>query len=118
MNPINPNKFYYKYYQDTDPKSYLCKSWLLYNCIKIIDTPAQSPDIKPIKNLWIHLKKKVGKRSPTNKNKLIRFIKEEWEKIPSEYNIPKLIQSIRRRMQAIIDELMLKVDTQNIITIN
>ena len=43
------------------------------------------------------------KRSPTNKNELIRFIKEEWEKIPSEYDIPKLIQSMRRRLQAVID---------------
>ena len=73
IDPVNPNKFYYKYYQDNDPKHkcYLCKSWLLYNCIKVIDTPAQSPDINPIENLWSHLKKKIGKRSPTNKNELI-----------------------------------------------
>ena len=53
INPFNPNKFYYKYYQDKDPKhkSYLCKSWLG--------------------------KKKIA-------NELIRFIREEWEKIPSE----------------------------------
>ena len=98
INPVNPNKFYYKYYQNNDPKhkSYLCKAWLLYNCTKVIDTPAQSPDINPIENLWVHLKKKVSqrKRSPTNKNELIRFIKEEWEKIPSEYDIPKLTQSV------------------------
>ena len=31
------------------------------------------------------------------------FIKEEFEKIPSEYDIPKLIQSMRRRLQAVID---------------
>ena len=34
---------------------------LLFNCIKVIDTNAQSPDINPIENLWVHLKKKVGK---------------------------------------------------------
>ena len=44
------------------------------------DTPAKSSDINPIENLWIHLKKKVETRSPTNKNELMRFIKEEWEK--------------------------------------
>ena len=70
IDPVNPNKFYSKYYQGNDPKhkSYLCKSWLLYNCTKVIDAPAKSPDINPIENLWGHLKKKVGKRSPTNKN--------------------------------------------------
>ena len=82
IDPVNPNKFYCKYYQDNDPKhkSYLCKSWLSYNCTKVIDSPAQIPDVNPIENLWVHLRKKVGKRKPTNKNELIRFIKEEWEK--------------------------------------
>ena len=56
-----------------------------------------------IENLWVHLKKKEGKRLPTNKNQLISFITKEWEKIPSEYDIPKLIQSMRRRLQAVID---------------
>ena len=68
---------------------------------KVIDTPAQSRDIIPIENLWEHLKEKVGKRSPTNKNELIRFITEEWEKIPPAYDIPKLIQFIRRRLQMV-----------------
>ena len=105
IDPVNANIFYYKYYQDNDPKhkSYLCKSWLLYNCTKVIDTLAQSPDINPIENLWVHLKKKARKRSPTNKNELIRFIREEWKKIPSEYYIPKLIQSMRRRLLEVID---------------
>ena len=46
--------------------------------VRKYDTPTQSPDINPIENLWVHLKKKIGKRWPTNKNELIRFIKEEW----------------------------------------
>ena len=54
-------------------------------------------------NLLVHLKKKVGKRTPTSKNEWLRFIKEEWEKIPSEYDILKLLQFIRRRLQAAID---------------
>ena len=43
IDPVNPNKFYYKYYQDKDSKhkSYLCKFWLQYNCTKVIDIPAQ-----------------------------------------------------------------------------
>ena len=58
IDPVNPNKFYYKYYQDNDRKhksqdqdndpkhkSYLCKSWLLYNCTKVIDALVQSPNI-------------------------------------------------------------------------
>ena len=100
------NKSYYKDSKDigNDPKhkSYLCKSWLLYNCTKDIDTPAQSPDINSIENFWIHLKKKVGKRWPTNRNKLMRFMKDEWKKIPSEYDIPKLIQFMKKPLQMVI----------------
>ena len=34
IDPVNSNKFNYKYYQNNDPKykSYLCRSSLLYNC--------------------------------------------------------------------------------------
>ena len=62
------------------------KSWLLYNYTKIIDTLAQSPDINPTENFWVHLKQKIGKRllASVNKNKLITFIKKEWEEIPLE----------------------------------
>ena len=74
----NPRKTNYKYYQNNDPKrkSYLCKSWLLYNCFEVIDTPAQSPDIKTRSKicLFTHLKKKIRKRSPINKNELLSFI--------------------------------------------
>ena len=76
---------------------------IIYKCTKVIETPALSPDINPIENLWVHIKKKVGKWSPTNKNELIKFIKEEWEEMTSEYDIPKLIQYMRRRLQAVID---------------
>lgn len=45
IDPNNSTKFKYIHYQDNDPKhkSYLCRSWLLHNCTKVTDTPAQSP---------------------------------------------------------------------------
>ena len=47
-------------------------------------------------------KEKGRKRVPTNKNKFIRLIKGEWENILLEYNISKLIQFMRSRLQAVI----------------
>nr|AAA88882.1 Tc1-like transposase [Drosophila virilis]CAA89219.1 Tc1-like transposase [Drosophila virilis] len=105
VDPQNPSKQRYKLYQDNDPKhkSFLCRTWLLYNCSKVIDTPAQSPDLNPIENLWAFLKKRVGKRSPTNKNALIKAIQEEWIKIPEIYDLHNLIQSMSRRLRAVMD---------------
>jgi len=73
------------------------------NCSKVIDTPAQSPDLNPIENLWALLKKKVAKRGPTNKNALIKAIHEEWKKIPEYYDLNQLIQSMPRRLNAVLD---------------
>ena len=47
-------------------------------------------------------KEKGRKKIANKKNELINFIKGEWEKISLEYDIPKLIQSIRRRLQTVI----------------
>ena len=97
IDPVNPNKFNYKYYQDNNPKykSYLCRSWLLYKCPKYL--------YWPYRKFVDSSKEKGRKKSPTNKNELINFIKKEWLKIPSKYDISKLIQSLRRHLQAVID---------------
>ena len=64
IKPVNPNKFYYKNFQDNDSKhkSNLLKSWLLYNCTKVIDTAAQSPDVSPIENYVGSSKEKCRKK--------------------------------------------------------
>lgn len=102
---IRDNKPQFKFYQDNDPKhkSHMVRMWLLYNCGKVIDTPAQSPDLNPIENLWVHLKKRVAKRQPKTKTALKAAILEEWENIPSSYDLEKLIHSMKKRLQCVVD---------------
>nr|pir transposase - fruit fly (Drosophila melanogaster) transposon element S [Drosophila melanogaster] len=97
------NKPNFKFYQDNDPKhkEYNVRNWLLYNCGKVIDTPPQSPDLNPIENLWAYLKKKVAKRGPKTRQQLMAAIIEEWEKIPLEYDLKKLIHSMKKRLQLV-----------------
>ena len=60
----------YRFYHDNDPKhtSFRVRSWLLYNCPNVIKTPAQSPDLNVIENLWLTLKNKVNSVPISNKN--------------------------------------------------
>lgn len=81
----------------------MVRLWLLYNCGKVIDTPAQSPDLNPIENLWVYLKKKVAKRQPTNMTALKAAILEEWQNIPAHYDFKKLVSSMKKRLQCVAD---------------
>lgn len=94
----------YRFYQDNDPKhtSYRVRSWLLYNCPNVIKTPAQSPDLNVIENLWLTLKNKVNIAPIANKNELRIKITEAWNAISPEY-ITKLVESMPRRLQAVIE---------------
>ncbi|GFT81444.1 transposable element Tcb2 transposase [Trichonephila clavipes] len=48
--------------------------------------PVRSPDLNPIKNVWVSLGRQVAGRNypPTNKNTLIRALTEEWNKLPQQ----------------------------------
>ena len=54
----------FKLYQDNDPKhkAYKVRSWLLYNCPKVIEPPPQPPDMKPIENLWNDLDRRIRQK--------------------------------------------------------
>jgi len=71
--------------------------WMESHGFKILKWAAQSPDLNPIENLWIHLDNKVRKRSPLplNKNEFIEVVQEEWRNLPIEY-IQALIGSMSR----------------------
>ncbi|KAI8116222.1 Transposable element Tcb1 transposase [Lucilia cuprina] len=91
------------FYQDNDPKhkSWTARNWLLYNCPKVMETPAQSPDLNVIEHLWAELKKRVAKRKPKSIATLKEVVTEEWYNIEPEF-CKKLVESIPRRLEAVI----------------
>ena len=68
--------------QDNDPKHCLrvVKTWISNQNIRILDWPAQSPDLNPIENLWEIIKRAVAARKPRNKDSLWEIIQAEGTK--------------------------------------
>jgi len=66
--------------------------------------PSNSPDLNPIENLWHILKANIRKRKhqARTREELIQVVMEEWEKLDMTM-VNNLIDSMPRRMQAVID---------------
>ena len=78
----------HRFMQDNDPKhtSRVAKQFLDERHINWWKTPAESPDLNPIENLWHELKEYVRREvKPTVKEELIEGIKEFWQTV----DIPK-----------------------------
>jgi hypothetical protein len=71
--------------------------------IKLLDWPAQSPDLNPIEHTWDHLKNCLlgHERAPTRVHQLWDRVVVEWGKISVE-ECQKWIESMPRRIQAVI----------------
>ena len=69
-----------------------------------MEWPARSPDRNPIKHAWDMLQTAVSSRpvQPASVQELRQALLEEWDQIP-QYKIRRLISSMWRRCQAVIE---------------
>ncbi|CAK9809246.1 Transposable element Tc1 transposase [Anthophora quadrimaculata] len=66
-----------------------------------MDWPSQSPDAKPIENVWALMKQKLqGKRLHSVKG-LSNQIRQIWRSLPVSY-AERLVESMPKRCEAII----------------
>ena len=71
----------HKFMQDNDPKhaANKTKDWLQEHSINWWKTPAESPDLNPIENLWHELKEYIRREvKPKTKEQLIQGIQQFW----------------------------------------
>lgn len=70
--------------QDNDPKhtSLLAQTFYTENSVNWWKTPAESPDINPVENVWHELKEYIrSKVKPHTKDELILGIKQFWKTV-------------------------------------
>ena len=91
--------------QDNDPKhtANATYEWLDNNNIRLLDWPAQSPDLNPIEHLWTELKKRIYQHKDPATGMLVleRRMREAWAQIPVTL-CQALIDSMPRRIEAVI----------------
>jgi transposase len=100
---MDQKKFYFQH--DNDPKhtAKATQDYLVVQGWKILDWPAQSPDLNPIEHLWRHLKIELSKLATAPKNE-----EELWNKVVKVYyDISKevcqnLIKSMPDRIKAVL----------------
>lgn len=94
----------FTFQQDNDPKhtSKVAKKYFEDSNISLLDWPAQSPDMNPIENLWAYLDEKIDKTGVKNSNEYFIRLNDAWNKIDIQF-LKKLVESIPRRLSAVID---------------
>lgn len=85
------------------------KEFFSANNINVIPWPASSPDLNPIENIWGILKTRIDRRKPKNKEELIAFAIEEWDRIDMAI-IRRTIESMSRRIDEVIEKQGNKID--------
>lgn len=75
--------------------------------MRVLKWPSQSPDLNPIEHAWHYLKQRLARKPvPRNAEELaatsMETIKELWADEETAY-CRKLIESMPRRCQAVID---------------
>ena len=69
----------------------------------LLDWPSQSLDFNPIENLWSHFEYMIGERLISSKPMMMEVINKAWDVSKDEELLHTLIESIPRRIQAVIE---------------
>jgi hypothetical protein len=89
---------------DNDPKhtSKLATNWLKDNWVETLEWPAQSPDLNIIEHLWEFVDRNIPQKQRKSMENFRSAILQNWKNVPQSL-IDSLIQSIPKRLQAVID---------------
>ena len=91
--------------QDNDPKhvSAYARDFMVEKGVHWWKTPAESPDLNPIKNLWHELKEFIRREvKPKTKQELVKGIEKFWGRVTVE-KCNKYINHLRKVIPRVIE---------------
>ncbi len=95
----------HRFMQDNDPKhtSHHARDWIEDNQINWWKTPAESPDLNPIENIWHKLKEYIRREvKPKVKDELVDGIAAFWRTVDVA-KCTKYIRHLRKVLPKVIE---------------
>ena len=105
LENIEVNSSIYSCFNNMTPyhQTKAVKEWLAQNNIELLfPWPENSPDLNPIENCWLLLKRKVAATNPTSLKELKKAIVSVWVEEISFAHCEKLCLSMRTRIANVI----------------
>ena len=103
LQTVYPNG--HRFMQDNDPKhtSQVAKQFFTDRSVNWWPTPAESPDLNPIENLWHELKEFIRREvKPTTKDELVAGILRFWDTVTVE-KCRKYIRHLHKVIPRVIE---------------
>lgn len=93
----------YLFQHDNDPKhkSKKVTEFLHQKKVKVLEWPAQSPDLNPIEHLWEEMERRRNSENLRNRQELKNVLQKIWDEIEPGV-CQKLVESMPRRLEAVI----------------
>ena len=78
------------------------KTWFSDHRIQLLDWPGNSPDLNPIENLWVILKRRVSERHCSSIDELKTILTSIWVTEITQLQCQNLVFSMPRRIDAVL----------------